>query len=375
MIRPHNQASTVYMPDAETCWQAVSDKDSRFNGAFVFGVSSTMIYCRPSCPARLPRRDRVAFFAGPTEAERAGYRACLRCRPRLGAEVDPGAELVMRACHLIETISGDRLSLAELGASLGVSPFHLQRIFKKRTGMSPRQYALARRLERFKTSIKEGQSVTDSIYEAGYGSSSRLYEQAGAQLGMTPATYRRGGKGTMIAYTIIETRLGRLLVAATERGVCSVAFGDDDAKLVEDLTNEYPAAKIEIADGRLRSWVEALLAHLNGQRAELDLPLDVQATAFQLRVWDALRKIPYGETRSYAEIAEAIGRPTATRAVAQACASNPVALVNPCHRVVRADGAHGGYRWGENRKKALLAQEKANSTAVSPLQRGGGSSK
>ena len=177
----------------------------------------------------------------------------------------------------------------------------------------------------------------------------------------------------MIAYTIIETRLGRLLVAATERGVCSVAFGDDEAKLVEDLTNEYPAAKIEIADGRLRSWVEALLAHLNGQRAELDLPLDVRATGFQLQVWDALRKIPYGETRSYAEIAEAIGRPTATRAVAQACASNPVALVNPCHRVVRADGAHGGYRWGEKRKKALLAQEKANSSAAALPQRGAAS--
>ena len=179
----------------------------------------------------------------------------------------------------------------------------------------------------------------------------------------------------MIAYTIVETRLGQLLVAATDRGVCSVAFGDDDAKLVDDLTNEYPAARIEIGDGRLRAWVEALLAHLNGQRAELDLPLDVQATAFQLRVWDALRKIPYGETRSYAEIAEAIGRPTATRAVAQACASNPVALVNPCHRVVRADGAHGGYRWGVMRKKELLAQEKANSTAVAPSQRGGGSLK
>jgi AraC family transcriptional regulator of adaptative response/methylated-DNA-[protein]-cysteine methyltransferase len=370
MIRLQNPASTAFMPDAETCWQAVADKDSRFNGAFVFAVNSTMIYCRPSCPARLPRRDRVTFFACPQEAEQAGYRACLRCRPRLGAEVDPGAELVARACRLIETNTEDRLSLTDLGGRLGVSPFYLQRIFKKRTGMSPRQYALARRLERFKTNIKEGQSVTDSIYEAGYGSSSRLYEQAGAQLGMTPATYRRGGKGAMIAYTIVETRLGRLLVAATDRGVCSVAFGDDEAKLLDDLTTEYPAAKIEIADGRLRSWVEALLAQLNGQCAELDLPLDVQATAFQLRVWDALRKIPYGETRSYAEIAEAIGRPTAIRAVAQACASNPVALVNPCHRVVRADGSQGGYRWGVMRKKELLAQEKINSDAVTT--KGGG---
>lgn len=366
MTQIHSPAPTVTMPDLETCWLAVSDKDPEFDGSFVFGVNSTMIYCRPSCPSRLPRRDRVTFFAGPMEAERSGYRACLRCRPKLGAWTDPGADLVARARRLIEAHSDDRLSLAELGERLGVSPFHLQRVFKKRVGMSPRQYALARRLERFKTNIKEGQSVTDSIYEAGYGSSSRLYEQAGAQLGMTPATYRRGGKGAMIAYTLVDTRLGRLLIAATEDGVCSVAFGDDDAKLVEDLISEYPAAIVEPADDRLRTWVEALLAHLNGQSVKLDLPLDVRATVFQLRVWEALRKIPYGETRSYAEVATAIGRPTATRAVAQACASNPVALINPCHRVVRADGGHGGYRWGALRKKELLDQEKANARAGRP---------
>lgn len=348
--------------DAEQKWQAIERRDTRYDGMFVFAVHSTGIYCRPSCPSRRPRRDRVAFYDDAAAAGRDGYRACLRCRPTLDPAAASGAELVQRACRLIEEADAARVSVDALCAKLGVSPSHLQRSFKKHLGVTPRQYAAANRLERFKHRIKEGDSVVDSIYEAGYGSSSRLYENAAAQLGMTPAVYRRGGQGMKIVYTVVETPLGKLLVAATERGVCSVAFGEKESLLAEALGAEYPAAEISREADPLRGWVSAILAHLDGRSPQLDLPLDVQATAFQQRVWSELRRIPYGETRSYAELAESIGRPTATRAVARACATNPVALVNPCHRIVRADGEPGGYRWGVERKQRLLAQEQKERT-------------
>jgi AraC family transcriptional regulator of adaptative response/methylated-DNA-[protein]-cysteine methyltransferase len=345
--------------EREVYWQAVETRDARFNGVFVYGVRSTGVYCKPSCPSRRPRREKVEFFGALEEAEASGFRACLRCKPREAAAPDPRAELVLRVCRRIEERYAAAPTLEELGAESGVSPHHLQRTFKSLTGITPRQYAAALRLRLFKSRVKEGADLTAAIYDAGYGSSSRLYESASDRLGMTPATYRRKGKGMKITYAIADSRLGRMLVAATERGVCSVQLGDADEELEAALAAEYPAAEISRDEARLGDTVEGILRHLEGARPDLGLPLDLQATAFQLRVWEELRRIPYGSTRSYAEVAEAIGQPTAARAVARACATNPVALVTPCHRVVRAGGALGGYRWGVGRKERLLEQERA----------------
>jgi AraC family transcriptional regulator of adaptative response/methylated-DNA-[protein]-cysteine methyltransferase len=272
---------------------------------------------------------------------------------------DPQVEMVRRACLYIETHVGESPTLEDLSSHTGVSPYHLQRVFKRIAGITPRQYAEAMRLDQFKAGVKKGATVTGAMYDAGYGSSSRLYERAPAQLGMTPADYRRGGKGVRISYTIAGCLLGRLLVAGTEKGVCSVRLGDSDAELEANLLSEYPAADVNRDDEALSEWVEQLLSHLNGERPHLDLPLDVQATAFQWSVWEKLREIPYGSTRSYSDVARAMGRPTATRAVARACAANPVALVIPCHRVVREDKSLGGYRWGIERKQALLEHERS----------------
>jgi AraC family transcriptional regulator of adaptative response/methylated-DNA-[protein]-cysteine methyltransferase len=286
-------------------------------------------------------------------------------RPRPGQEpTDPQVELVRSACRYIEANLESPLTLAALGGHVGVSPSHLQRLFKRVTGVSPRQYADARRLGRLKACLKEGRTVTMALYEAGYGSSSRLYERASSQLGMTPATYRRGGRDMRIRYTVADCPLGRLLLAGTDRGVCAVFLGDADGPLETALAGEYPAAEIGREDAVLKPWVEALVDHLRGQQPHLDLPLDVQATAFQWRVWQELRAIPYGSTRSYGEIARALGRPTAVRAVARACATNPVSVVIPCHRAVRSDGGLGGYRWGLERKRKLLAQEQATAPAA-----------
>ena len=352
------QASAENATD-EAYWRAVLDRDTRFDGRVFFGVRSTKIYCRPSCPARRPRREQVVFFRIPEAAERAGFRSCRRCHPRRTAMTDPQVEMVRRACAYIETRAGASPTLEDLGSHTGVSPYHLQRVFKRIAGITPRQYAKAVRLDQFKTGVKKGATVTGAMYEAGYGSSSRLYESAPAHLGMTPADYRRGGKGATINYTIAACSLGRLLVAGTEKGICSVRLGDSDAALEENLLSEYPAADVTRDDEGLSEWVEQILSHLNGERPHLDLPLDVQATAFQWSVWEKLREIPYGSTRSYGDVARAMGRPTATRAVARACATNPVALVIPCHRVVREDKSLGGYRWGIERKQTLLEHERA----------------
>jgi AraC family transcriptional regulator of adaptative response/methylated-DNA-[protein]-cysteine methyltransferase len=278
--------------------------------------------------------------------------------------------LVQRICDYIETDPEGPLTLAVLSAHVNISPHHLQRTFKSVMGITPRQYVAARRLSTLKGQLGEGQSVTKALYEAGYGSSSRLYEEASAQLGMTPATYRRGGRGMQISYTVVDCPFGRLLVAATERGICSVSLGDSDAALEAALVAEYPAAETMRDEAGLRKWVTAILNHLRGQEPHLDLPLDLRATAFQRRVWEELRKIPYGTTRSYGEIARAIGRPAAARAVARACATNPAALLIPCHRAVRADGSIGGYRWGLERKRALLAQEGAHRSQPSGREPG-----
>jgi AraC family transcriptional regulator of adaptative response/methylated-DNA-[protein]-cysteine methyltransferase len=272
---------------------------------------------------------------------------------------DPQVEMVRRACLYIRDHSAESPTLEDLSSHTGVSPYHLQRVFKRLVGITPRQYHAAMRIDQFKEGVKKGATVTGAMYDAGYGSSSRLYERAPAQLGMTPADYSRGGKGVLINYTIVDCTLGRLLVAGTAKGVCCVRLGDSDSELEATLVGEYPAADISRDDESLSKWVKPLVSHLKGERPHLDLPLDVQATAFQWSVWERLREIPYGSTRSYGEIARAMGRPTATRAVARACATNPVALVIPCHRVVREDKSLGGYRWGIERKKSLLERERA----------------
>lgn len=344
------------MTQEEKYWQAVIERDTQANGEFVYAVRSTGIYCRPTCPSRRPRREHVVFFALPEAAEQAGFRACRRCQP-CGNEGDVQVELVQHACNYIDQHLCETLRLDELSSELGLSLTYAQRLFKRVMGITPRQYAEAQRLELLKSQLKEDVSVTRTLYEVGYSSSSRLYERAPEQLGMTPSAYKRGGAGMAIEYTIVDSPLGRLLVAATERGICRIGLHESDEVLEETLRHEYPAAEIYQNGARLRSWLEALVSYLQGEQPHLDLPVDIRATAFQWRVWEELRAIPYGETRSYSEIASALGQPKARRAVAQACKQNPVPLIIPCHRVVRGDGTQGGYRWGAERKKRLLEQE------------------
>ena len=351
--------STRHLDDAR--WDAVLKHDRGADGSFLYAVRSTGVYCRPSCPSRRPRRDRVAFFATTDAAREAGFRACKRCRPDAGpAAADPWIEKVRRACVYLSNVEGHP-ALATLAERLGGSPYHLQRNFKRIVGVSPREYAEACRLRKVKGRLRQAGDITAAMLDAGYGSSSRFYERAVPKLGMAPSVYRRGGAGMQIGYTIVDSAnasLGRLLVAATPRGICAVAMGSSGAELTRALEREYPAATITADAGSLADWTKAILAHLAGRAPRLDLPLDVQATAFQWQVWQALASIPYGETRTYAEVAASIGKPRAARAVARACATNPVALAIPCHRVVPAAGGEGGYRWGVGRKKALLKSER-----------------
>jgi AraC family transcriptional regulator, regulatory protein of adaptative response / methylated-DNA-[protein]-cysteine methyltransferase len=343
--------------ETERYWQAVCERDNSQDGAFVYAVRSTGIYCRPSCSSRRPRREQVDFFAISTAAELAGYRACKRCRPQAAAAPNPQAELVLAACSFIDNNLDGTLTLEEIGATVGASPHHLQRVFKALLGVSPREYADARRIIALKDALREGDSVAGALYSAGYSSSSRVYERSDALLGMTPATYKAGGKGMNIGYTIVDSPLGRLLVAATERGVCAVSLGDDDAALAQALREEYPKAEVEEAAIE-PTTVSILLDYLNGARPDAKLPLDVQATAFQRQVWQALQAIPYGETRTYGELARELGNPNAMRAVGRACATNPVSLIVPCHRAVGSDGKLHGFRWGLERKQALLQMER-----------------
>ncbi|HXA07077.1 MAG TPA: bifunctional DNA-binding transcriptional regulator/O6-methylguanine-DNA methyltransferase Ada [Bryobacteraceae bacterium] len=347
--------SQVVMDEAR--WQVVLAREVCANERFVYAVRSTGVYCRPGCPARRPRRANVLFFTVPGDAERAGFRPCRRCRPEQPRGISPQIEMINRACQVIEKSLDAPVTLASLGEELQSSPFHLERTFKRFLGITPRQYADALRLERLKTNLRTDRDVTEALYEAGYGSSRSLYERAPEQLGMTPGTYRRGGRGMDIAYTTVHSPLGRLLVAGTERGICAVCLSDDEGALEKSLAAEYPEGKLRRDNSKLRLWVLALISHLCGKEPHLDLPLDVRATAFQWRVWQELRKIPYGETRSYSQIAQAIGRPKAARAVANACAANPAAIVIPCHRVVQESGEPGGYRWGAERKRTILARE------------------
>src|SRR5271157_1060232 len=338
-------------------WQQVLARDARQDGRFVFAVRTTGVFCRPSCPSRRPRRDSVEFFAGPREAERAGYRACLRCKP---TQVSEQAQYVLRARQLLDNAEGV-VTLAQLSKRVGLSPFHLQRLFKRATGLSPREYQSARRMQHVKNGLRKEEDVTTALYDAGFGSPSRLYENSNQQLGMTPGAYRRGGAGTTITFAIAPTPLGRMLVAATERGLCTVRFGESVVELERGLREEFHAAELHRDDAAMGRYINPLLANLRGENTTIDLPLDVRATAFQKKVWERLREIPGGETRSYSEIAREIGDPNAVRAVARACASNPVALAVPCHRVVRSDGDLAGYRWGVERKKKLLEADQRRS--------------
>jgi AraC family transcriptional regulator of adaptative response/methylated-DNA-[protein]-cysteine methyltransferase len=343
-------------------WQAVMARDAGQDGKFVFAVSSTGVYCRPSCPSKRPRRENVTFFGKPDEAEKAGYRACLRCRPRaIGGNAR--MELVKAVCRYIEQHLDEPVTLARLGSEFRQSPFHLQRTFKAVLGVTPRAYADSCRMNQLKSNLRAGHSVTRAMYDAGYSSSSRLYERTASQLGMTPDKYRRGAIAAPIRYTFADSPLGRMLVAATDKGICAIQFADSDDELEHGLKHEFPFAVRRRDDHGMRAWKEDLLRQMRGQKLNAALPLDIQATAFQRRVWSCLQSIPFGATRSYSAVAKAIGRPTATRAVARACATNPVAVAIPCHRVVREDGDMGGYRWGVERKQALLEMEGAEGRA------------
>src|SRR5437588_9170434 len=339
-------------------WRATRARDSRADGTFVLAVRSTRIYCRPSCPARRPLRRNVTFFRTREEAERHGYRPCLRCRPN---EISGPVALVQRAADLLAQFSEESMTLHQLAQTLGATPSTLRRAFLHVTGLKPRELAGALRLRRFKALMRAGKSITDALYETGYGSSSRVYERSNAQLGMTPATYRKGGLGMKLGYTIAKSPLGKVLVAATERGVSAVYLGDDESKLVAELGEEYPRAEIAAASNGFERWVKEVLSRVEGQPPHFELPLDLQATAFQRRVRKELQRIPRGRTRTYAQVARSLGRPKAVRAVARACATNPVSIVVPCHRAVRQDGALAGYRWGLSRKEQLLASERSAS--------------
>ena len=345
-------------------WESVLHRDPSADDRFLYGVTTTGIYCRPSCPSRRPKRGNVAFFSSVEAAERAGFRACQRCTPNRSRDsrdqaVDRAREYIDQHIH---ELSDERITLELLGEQSGMSPYHLQRKFKAQVGLTPAQYVRARKRERLKGELKRGETVSRATFGAGYGSSSRVYGGADAELGMTPATYRRGGAGAHIDYVIAETSLGALLVAATDRGVCAVTLGDDATSLETALELEYPAAtrtRLTTPSSSLGAWVTDVVAAVDGERARPDVPIDVAASAFQWKVWRELQKIPFGETRSYGEIAKAIGSPKAVRAVASACANNPVSVIVPCHRVIRLDGGLGGYRWGLERKKRLLEKERA----------------
>ena len=331
-------------------------RDRSFDGRFFFGVVTTGVYCRPSCPSRHPLRTNVRFFQAPAEAEQAGLRPCKRCRPLS----DPAAAIA-DLCRYIERHCEDRLDLAALAARAGLSRFHLQRTFKAAVGVTPKQYLEAHRLGRLKKELRQAKDVTSAVYEAGFGSSSRVYERADSRLGMTPKQYRQGGGGVTVTHALLQSPVGLAMMGATDRGICFVQFGDTKEQLLDALRREYPAARLEAAadpgSSEFRKWMDALSAHLVDGRPVLELPLDIQATAFQMRVWDYLRSIPPGKVQSYGEVAAGIGQPTAVRAVARACATNRVALLIPCHRVIRGSGELGGYRWGLERKQALIDRE------------------
>ena len=339
-------------------WDAVSRRDPAFDGKFFFAVRTTGVYCRPSCASRPAKRENVLFYSSTEEAERAGYRACKRCRPDKLGLPDPKVEAVKRACDRIAAAE-EAPKLADLAARAGMSPFHFHRVFKKVTGVTPKAYAAQMQARRAAEGLRTAETVTEAIYDAGFNSSSRFYESATARLGMTPTAVRRSGAGAAIRFAIGQVSLGAVLVAATDKGVCAIMLGDDPDVLARELQDRFPRAELLGGDATFERMVARVVGLVEAPGQGLDLPLDIRGTAFQERVWQALRAIPPGRTATYAEIARAVGRPKAVRAVAQACAANPLAVAIPCHRVVRADGDISGYRWGVERKRELIAREAA----------------
>lgn len=346
------------------CWDAMQARDTAFDGRFLYGVMTTGVYCRPSCSSRMPKRENVRFYAMAAEAELDGLRPCKRCQP-LAKTADELAVRKMRELgRYIQAHSAETLTLETLAKRAHLSPSHLQRQFKKVLGVSPKHFIETCRLDTLKTQLREGTSVATATYEAGFGSSSRVYERAASRLGMTPKQYSAGGLDVAISWATSDTALGLLMMAASDRGLCFVQFGRSEDDLLNALRKEFPAAAItRMADGgddQFMQWMASLSRHLAGQQPAGDLPVDLRGTAFQMQVWRYLLTIPPGELRSYTEVAQAVGKPKAVRAVANACAANRVAVLVPCHRVIRGDGHLGGYRWGLERKRTLIDQERAD---------------
>jgi AraC family transcriptional regulator, regulatory protein of adaptative response / methylated-DNA-[protein]-cysteine methyltransferase len=352
--RTHQNPPTVTGLAAAKYWNATLQRDRRADGSFVFAVRSTHIYCRPSCPARRPLRQNALFFRTPREAENLGYRPCRRCKPN---ELQDAVALVAKAAARLANSEEETIRLESIASEINSSPEKLRRAFRSTTGLSTREFAEAARMSRFKKLLREGHSITEALYTCGFGSPSRIYEKTNSQLGMTPALYKKGAPGMQIEYSITRSSLGHVLVAATERGISAIYLGENDKQLAAELRAEYPKAELSVNSTGHAAWVREVLKRIDGDAPSLDLPLDVQATAFQRRVWQELQKIPLGSTRTYTQVAHALGKPNSVRAVARACGRNPVSIVVPCHRVIRTDGQLAGYRWGLKRKQQLLERE------------------
>jgi AraC family transcriptional regulator of adaptative response/methylated-DNA-[protein]-cysteine methyltransferase len=343
---------------ANARWKVVLDRNAKASGAFVYAVKTTGIYCRPSCPSRAPKRGNVVFFDTADEAEAQGFRACLRCRPAGRSIAENTTDAVAKACRMLEDAEAAP-KLSELAAAVGMSPFHFHRQFKAVTGLTPKAYGAAKRAKRVRAELADDKSsVTNAIYGAGFNSSSRFYEKSAEVLGMTPMAFKKGGKDEEIRFALGECSLGAILVARSEKGVCAISFGDDPDALIRELEGRFPNARLIGGDRDYEQWVARVVAFVEAPQIGLDLPLDIRGSAFEERVWRALREIPSGETASYSDIAGRIGEPGTARAVAQACAANKLAVAIPCHRVVRSDGGLSGYRWGVERKRRLLGREK-----------------
>jgi AraC family transcriptional regulator, regulatory protein of adaptative response / methylated-DNA-[protein]-cysteine methyltransferase len=337
-------------------WKAVVARDAAADGQFYYSVATTGIYCRPGCPARLAKRSNVHFYDTTADAERAGFRPCKRCKPDQPSLDQLHAKKVAQACRLIES-ADEAPKLEALAETVGLSPYHFHRIFKHSLGVTPKAYAMAHRTKRVRARLGESVTVTEAIFDAGFNSNGRFYANSSEVLGMTPSDFRAGGSGKEIRFAIAQCSLGRILVAASKKGICAILFGDDRESLLDELKHQFPRARLIGDDKDFEQLTAKVVAFVENPAKGLDLPLDVQGTAFQHRVWDALRRIPVGSTASYAEIAKEIGAPKAVRAVARACATNRIAVAIPCHRVVRSDGALSGYRGGVERKRALLDKE------------------